>query len=448
LVIIAVAVWLVLAAVVLIAWPRFGAWRTGLPLLALAFALLQQLIFVSIPDSAFVTFRYAENIAAGHGAVFNIGERVEGYSNFVWLVLITLPKAMFGVDIVTGAVVLSVLCVLGCVLLAYRFGPLAAVLTAAASGLAAYQCAGTETPLFVLLALAVVYALMTRHPVAAGVLAALATMTRPDGLALATAAGLWLLFGAIRHRSNWWAPAGYLLGWLVFAGPWLAWRATYYSQPITNWPTTRLSFSSYGFLLATLAAVAIARALDHHRRPSPKPRPIVRRWAPVTALILCAVSLPVAASQRPEVLDWRTRLAQTAEISSWLAAQLPPGSAISTDGGGALAYGVGSQFLVLDMRGGTGQYLTSQGDYEYVASLRRPALALAATVGYSATQQCALDPAYAGLYEAATFLRAGADDWVTVYPRDDEAASLIRRLDTDPRLTYVPCPTPPGTNRK
>src|SRR5438067_2358346 len=137
----------------------------ALLLLVLAFALIAQLLFATIRDDAFITFRYADNIAAGHGAVFNLGERVEGPADFLWLVLVTLPKALFGLDVATVALVLSTTCVLGCVVLAYqlggRFGLLAAVLTAGFSGLAAYGLAGTEMPLFVLLVLAVALAVAT-----------------------------------------------------------------------------------------------------------------------------------------------------------------------------------------------------------------------------------------------------------------------------------------------
>ena len=38
------------------------------------------------PDDVFITLRYAENLAAGQGAVFNPGERVEGFSNPIFLV--------------------------------------------------------------------------------------------------------------------------------------------------------------------------------------------------------------------------------------------------------------------------------------------------------------------------------------------------------------------------
>lgn len=42
-------------------------------------------------DDAFITFRYAENLVNGHGLVFNSGgQPVEGYSNFLWLLLLSL----------------------------------------------------------------------------------------------------------------------------------------------------------------------------------------------------------------------------------------------------------------------------------------------------------------------------------------------------------------------
>ena len=36
-------------------------------------------------DDAYICFRYAENLLAGHGLVWNPGELVEGYTNFSWV---------------------------------------------------------------------------------------------------------------------------------------------------------------------------------------------------------------------------------------------------------------------------------------------------------------------------------------------------------------------------
>ena len=53
---------------------------------------------VCTQDDAFISFRYAENLANGQGLVFNPGERVEGYSNPLWTVLF--------------AVIIAILCVM------------------------------------------------------------------------------------------------------------------------------------------------------------------------------------------------------------------------------------------------------------------------------------------------------------------------------------------------
>jgi len=41
-------------------------------------------------DDAYISYRYAQNLARGHGLVFNPGERVEGYSNLLYVLLLTL----------------------------------------------------------------------------------------------------------------------------------------------------------------------------------------------------------------------------------------------------------------------------------------------------------------------------------------------------------------------
>ena len=50
-------------------------------------ALLGWMASVSwfLTDDAFISFRYVRNLLNGHGLVFNVGERVEGYSNFLWM---------------------------------------------------------------------------------------------------------------------------------------------------------------------------------------------------------------------------------------------------------------------------------------------------------------------------------------------------------------------------
>ncbi len=41
-------------------------------------------------DDSYISYRYAANLVAGNGIVFNPGERVEGYTNFIWVLLAAL----------------------------------------------------------------------------------------------------------------------------------------------------------------------------------------------------------------------------------------------------------------------------------------------------------------------------------------------------------------------
>jgi arabinofuranosyltransferase len=60
-------------------------------------------------DDAYISFRYAKNFANGYGLVFNPGQPpVEGYSNFLWVVLLG-GAAKLGFDIPSAAQVFSVM---------------------------------------------------------------------------------------------------------------------------------------------------------------------------------------------------------------------------------------------------------------------------------------------------------------------------------------------------
>ena len=57
-------------------------------------------------DETFVTLRYADNLANGYGAVFNFGERVEGFFSPLWVLLLALLSFLPG-DLVLYAKALS-----------------------------------------------------------------------------------------------------------------------------------------------------------------------------------------------------------------------------------------------------------------------------------------------------------------------------------------------------
>jgi len=96
--------------------------------LALSVFAAEAMLFVRwIPDDAFISFRYAANLAAGNGMVFNPGERVEGMSNPLWTALLGAATRA-GLDTVWTAVTLSLACSLVSIIMTFRL--FAAVLDA------------------------------------------------------------------------------------------------------------------------------------------------------------------------------------------------------------------------------------------------------------------------------------------------------------------------------
>src|SRR5687768_7432065 len=55
-----------------------------------------------ISDDAYITARYADNLAHGHGPVFNVGERVQGFTHPLWFLLFSGGLFILGEPIVVA----------------------------------------------------------------------------------------------------------------------------------------------------------------------------------------------------------------------------------------------------------------------------------------------------------------------------------------------------------
>ena len=66
-----------------------------------------------LTDDAFISFRYVRNLLEGHGLVFNPGEYVEGYTNFLWILELAAIWGLFGIRPEHAAPWLSVACTVG-----------------------------------------------------------------------------------------------------------------------------------------------------------------------------------------------------------------------------------------------------------------------------------------------------------------------------------------------
>lgn len=203
-------------------------------------------------DDAFISYRYASNFAEGHGIVFNAGERVEGYTNFLWVVLVS-GGIRLGVDPELFGRVLGLLSgfalVAGVWFFAARHAKtyalvwVAPILIAAHPALAVWATGGLETPLFACLVLWGVGLAMSgadegvdrgRVPYASAILLGLASMTRPEGPAFAgLVAGVWLVL-SVRTAAD---AKRWLLWVVLFSAifvPYFAWRFNYYGKFLPN----------------------------------------------------------------------------------------------------------------------------------------------------------------------------------------------------------------------
>jgi len=109
-------------------------------------------------DDEYILYRYADNLIGGDGLVYQIGERVEGYTQPFWLLLLAAARAL-GVAPVLATRVLGIACAAGAVYAlaeAWRARfpaariPAPALLLACLPAFAFHAVAGLGTPLFAL----------------------------------------------------------------------------------------------------------------------------------------------------------------------------------------------------------------------------------------------------------------------------------------------------------
>jgi hypothetical protein len=199
-----------------------------------------------VVDDAYISFRYISNLVEGHGLVYNPGERVEGYSNLLWMVLLLVP-AWVGLDLPTTAVAVGFLVGAGTLWLVYDSGRVVlgldrlAALTACAALTAMgawtfWVAAGLESPLFALLLLALwrTYESAAGErwgPFALSTLAALLALTRPEGIVAMPAVAVALL---VHRRVGLGRVVTGAVPFVVLVGGQILWRLSYYGQLVPN----------------------------------------------------------------------------------------------------------------------------------------------------------------------------------------------------------------------
>lgn len=229
----------------------------------IAFIILVLLILCSVGyflefgliDDTYISLRYAKNFAAGEGLVFNSGERVEGYTSFLWVLLLGLVGKL-KLSLIFFSKALSLVCGIGTVLLLKSFfrksgdqtnsGHFETLLPIFFLVLnfpfIYWSFTGMETSLYsFLVLLSAVFLLQGSQSAKQGDLRllfssfclALAGLTRPETYIIFPVNLLFLAIYGKREflRSN---VFYYTIIFLFFCGTHLLWRYNYYGQLLPN----------------------------------------------------------------------------------------------------------------------------------------------------------------------------------------------------------------------
>src|SRR5262245_24376589 len=219
-----------------------------------------RIYYRSMVDDAMTSVQYAKQLALGNGVVFNVGERVEGYTNFLWVVFMAPLYGLshlFGIEFVPVIIHVNVLITACVALLVYVLGAqiwgprhlatlLAVGLCLADNSFTVWAALGLEVQflaMFMLLALWLARTAPRRRALYTGLALLGAHLTRPDaGLFCAVVVGN-ELFEAVRALGKRDRPAArkafldaVVMGaaWAVPFAAYFAWRYDYYGALFPN----------------------------------------------------------------------------------------------------------------------------------------------------------------------------------------------------------------------
>lgn len=278
-------------------------------ILAAAAIAFMNAVFVTpasqIIDDAFIFFRYADNFLAGHGLTWNPGgERVEGYTSFLYMLVVVALRAL-RMDPILAVNAFNVTCFVVLVAAsvplvrsvsksqaALLAGP---ILVAAHTYFAQLARGGMEQMLFlVLMASSLVAFFRAERKLAvlgSGALFALAALTRPESMLDFFACAVFALWTTRDFKREAIRAAGLALV-LV---PQVLWRHSYYGEWLPNTYYAKVGVETWAQFSRGLTAAAFFFASSRG------------------ALVILAVATTVAAPRNRE----RTFLAIL--MATWLA---------------------------------------------------------------------------------------------------------------------------------
>ncbi|MBD3219015.1 MAG: hypothetical protein GF310_12135 [candidate division Zixibacteria bacterium] len=229
--------------------------------LAAFYGLYQAISLAWVGDDAFISYRYAEHLIEGHGLVYNPGEQVEGYTNYLWTILVALGM-LAGIDPIVFSHILSITAyMLTAAILVYlsfklskreETGGRSLVFPAAAMAILVqhdyhiYATSGLETsPASMLVTLG--FALLVlkdsrRWFLLAGYVLIMGAMTRPDAMIFYIMGIPYILMLGGDKRK---LLLPYVLPLIIIYLPYWLWRYSYYGYPFPNTYYAKSAYLTY-----------------------------------------------------------------------------------------------------------------------------------------------------------------------------------------------------------
>lgn len=222
-------------------------------------------------DDSFITFRYAQNILAGEGFVYNRGEAVMGTTTplytFVMVVLgavsggtqAPFPEIAMLVNAIADGLTAVLLYLFGLHFKKKLVGVASALCWAVASHSVTFAIGGLETSLVVLLLVGMSYFYLTDRIPLAAFLTSLAMITRPDTILLVGLISLDYFIRVLRKKVKWeWLA---LLALLLLPLLWYGYATLQFGTPIPHSVQAKLG----AYRLPPEAA--LIRLLQHYTTP-------------------------------------------------------------------------------------------------------------------------------------------------------------------------------------
>ena len=240
-----------------------------------------------VSDDAFITLRYSRHLAEGHGLVFNLNNRVEGFTSPLWTFVLA-GTHVIGCDLLLVARLLGVAIGLVTIVLSYRLvlvssdrriPPLIAAIAplalAANGSFGCWAASGMETMLYVCLVVASFLAVFSGNLLTSALLTIALILARPEGFVVCLALSL---FQVLRYRENGLTrTAAWLLACYSTAAALCASRYLYYGHWL---PNTYYAKTGGGLHAVSRGIAYLAQYAEDHEG-------LILMGVPVVYAVLC-----------------------------------------------------------------------------------------------------------------------------------------------------------------